>query len=404
MRGQGGLLFFSGGALRKGRLNRYNGICETQSSSHKRGIRMMKLAWTMVGVGCLLAASTTAFAGVTAQVTLAGSSATSVAIDPNITTTFSVDVSISVSPETILSSEMLLTAGTGNVVQIVSGSYGPDWDPSLSLAIPVGAVNPNSVAKFGAVPLSPPEEAPRLSGNYLLATLDLQIVPGTSAGEYTLNVSSLVTGDADTFQNIGGDAGSAFTLTVLPPAAAPAIVSAVSRKTHGGAGSFDVDLVNPLPSQAIAVECRTGGPSTVVVTFDQPIAGVDGLDNSDVSLTSTAAPGTVDSVLISDTQLTIQMSGVASVGRIKLAFPGIANAAGAYALATGTICCGVLLGDGTGDGTANVFDLVTCRNVLGASVTSSNFRNDVTTDGSVNVFDLVSIRNSLGTSIPGACP
>src|SRR6201984_2887231 len=48
-------------------------------------------------------------------------------------------------------------------------------------------------------------------------------------------------------------------------------VGAVSRKTHGTAGNFDVDL--PLAGQP-GIECRTGGASgnhTVIVTFDVPV-------------------------------------------------------------------------------------------------------------------------------------
>src|SRR5207244_3562267 len=49
--------------------------------------------------------------------------------------------------------------------------------------------------------------------------------------------------------------------------AAPTVTSVVSRKAHGGAGTFDVDL--PLTGTP-GVECRSGGATndfTMVVTF-----------------------------------------------------------------------------------------------------------------------------------------
>ena len=67
---------------------------------------------------------------------------------------------------------------------------------------------------------------------------------------------------------------------------APAALSAVSRKTHGGAGTFDVPL--PLTGSA-GIECRSGsGPNSdghqIIVTFATPVtdsgvtvSSIDGL-------------------------------------------------------------------------------------------------------------------------------
>src|SRR5207302_1130418 len=53
----------------------------------------------------------------------------------------------------------------------------------------------------------------------------------------------------------------------------PILVGAVSRKTHGTAGTFDVDLLPPNSG----IECRSGGTNgdyQVVVTFTVPITGL----------------------------------------------------------------------------------------------------------------------------------
>ena len=67
---------------------------------------------------------------------------------------------------------------------------------------------------------------------------------------------------------------SACRQSVVPPAVP--VGSVVSRKTHGGAGAFAVDL--PL-SGTPGIECRTGGANlnhTIVFTFANPLASVGG--------------------------------------------------------------------------------------------------------------------------------
>src|SRR5205085_7958130 len=53
------------------------------------------------------------------------------------------------------------------------------------------------------------------------------------------------------------------------------LLSVASRKTHGSAGTFDLDL----PLNGSGIECRSGGANgdyTLVFTFASPLGGVDG--------------------------------------------------------------------------------------------------------------------------------
>ncbi|NLX06157.1 MAG: hypothetical protein GXY33_13545, partial [Phycisphaerae bacterium] len=93
----------------------------------------------------------------------------------------------------------------------------------------------------------------------------------------------------------------------------PSIMAAVSRMTHGTAGQFENDLWS-----AEAIEHRAGGPTTLVVTFDYPIQGNEGLDVSDVTLSS----GSVTDLAIDDDELTITMNGAANGQNLIVAFPG----------------------------------------------------------------------------------
>src|SRR5690606_22058113 len=67
----------------------------------------------------------------------------------------------------------------------------------------------------------------------------------------------------------------------------PQLLSAVSRRTHGAAGAFDVAM--DLGSSATTVEPRSGttGSPQAVITFDSPVEATDGTpDCSEVSITN----------------------------------------------------------------------------------------------------------------------
>ncbi len=175
----------------------------------------------------------------------------------------------------------------------------------------------------------------------------------------------------------------------------PTIVGAVSRKGHAAAGEFPVDV-----STETAVEYRSSGPTEILVTFDQDIQGVGGLDISDVALSS----GLVTSLSARDNELLVRMRLAANAAMLGIAFPGICQQGDESNLVTDTLCFGVLLGDANGDGKVNIFDLVAIRNHLNQPVTAGNFRHDPNIDGAINIFDLVLVRNNLNISISGGCP
>lgn len=183
----------------------------------------------------------------------------------------------------------------------------------------------------------------------------------------------------------------------------PTIASAVSRKTHGGTGDFDVDILAPSGTADVAVEPRTGGPTRIVVNFSQDVQAPDGLDPSDVSLASSgAADGTVSNVAIVGSELAVDMTGTSDEARLSIGFPGIASLDGIYV--GESLCLGVLLGDTDASGAINIFDLLNVRNKLSQPVDATSFRSDLTAEGVINIFDLLAARNNLTHTLTGACP
>jgi len=177
----------------------------------------------------------------------------------------------------------------------------------------------------------------------------------------------------------------------------PTVVGAVSRKSHGAAGEFDLDL--PLDGGLFAFgEGRLGGVSELVVAFSEPVFAADGVaDESEVSV----SVGVVQNVGLAGDQMTVQLSGVAETTCLAVAFAGLVDADGNPMLGPRFSFC-VLAGDVNGDGTVDLLDLEQIRDQLNQPVTADSVRADVNTDGQVNIFDLVAVRNRLDAT--GPCP
>lgn len=189
---------------------------------------------------------------------------------------------------------------------------------------------------------------------------------------------------------------------VLPDLSPPMVSAAISRRTHGTI-DYDVDLLAPLAGYAVGVESRQGGPTELLITFNEPVFGAAGLDPSDVSVVDgLGSPITVTAVSIAGSQLTVELSGVGNATRVTCTFGGIEDGDGSASVSS--LCFGVLLGDVTGDGTVNIFDLLNVRNQLALPVAAGNFRADIDLSNAINVFDLLSVRNRLTTACHVPCP
>jgi len=154
------------------------------------------------------------------------------------------------------------------------------------------------------------------------------------------------------------------------------LVSAASRKNHGNAGTFDIDL--PLTGTP-GVECRAGNGGTfrqaIVFTFSEAVTSITG--------TTTTSCGSVNSTTISGSTVSVELGHVNCDGSdITVTVLGVNGASGSVdASATMTL----RTGDVNTDGVVNNTDLKEIRmNVGRGLVNDDNFRNDITVDGKVN--------------------
>lgn len=195
-------------------------------------------------------------------------------------------------------------------------------------------------------------------------------------------------------------------LQVPPACPSLTMVSASSVKTHAFSGgssptAYAVNLPLNVPG---GVEPRVSGPTKVVLTFSQPITATDGTLNIGDEVAATGA--TITNLAVAGAQLTLDLAAVINPSCVRIHIEngpeGMVSAAGDELEGSNDIYVRSLIGDITGDGSTNVFDLVEVRNVLNQAVNASNFRSDVTLDKTINVFDLVTIRNGLNLAI--SCP
>lgn len=168
------------------------------------------------------------------------------------------------------------------------------------------------------------------------------------------------------------------------------ITGAVSRKTHGGAGSFDIPL--PLSGEP-GVECRSNdGNFTLVVTFDNNV--VSG------NATVTSGVGTVSGVpIFSGNTMTINLAGVADVQRLTVTLQGVTDTM-SQVLPDTPINMNMLIGDTSGNKTVNASDIAQTKAQVGAVVTGANFREDVNVSGTLTSADVSLVKSKLGNSVP----
>jgi uncharacterized delta-60 repeat protein len=173
-------------------------------------------------------------------------------------------------------------------------------------------------------------------------------------------------------------------------AGGPALTSAVSRKTHGAAGSFDV----PLPlGGATGVEPRnTNGTHKLVFGF-----------SADVVSGSAAITGGTGSIvgnpIFSGKTMTVDLTAVADVQKLTVTLSGVTTST-SQVLPDTAVSVNMLVGDTTGDKTVKAADVAQTRGQVGVAVTAANFREDVKTDGAIDAMDVNQVRSRVGNSVP----
>jgi hypothetical protein len=174
---------------------------------------------------------------------------------------------------------------------------------------------------------------------------------------------------------------------------APLVLStAASRKAHGGAGTFDVNL--PLAGQP-GVECRsggTGGDHTLVVTFNNIVVSGDATVTDGVG--SIAGPPS-----FSSNTMTVSLAGVADAQTVTVTLSNVTDSS-AQTLPDTLVSASFLLGDTNNNRGVNASDVSQTKAQVGQPISGSNFRSDVNANGAINASDTTIIKVAVGTALP----
>jgi len=173
-------------------------------------------------------------------------------------------------------------------------------------------------------------------------------------------------------------------------------LKAVSRKTHGTAGNFDISL--PLTGTKAGVECRKGGTSknhTAILTFPSAVTVV----SVDVRLDPAALnpAGSVSSFSVSGKIATVNLTGVSNAQTLRVNLRGVSDGKTTNDV---TVPMSVLLGDTNGSRSVDAKDVTLTQSKSGQMTNSTNFHEDVTLDGTINSSDTQMVQSTVGTKLP----
>jgi len=181
------------------------------------------------------------------------------------------------------------------------------------------------------------------------------------------------------------------------------LTGAVSRKTHGAAGTFDINM--PLTGSS-GIECRSGGAThdySLVATFSSNV-NVTGMPQAQVITGSgcVGSGGVCDpngTVSVSGNIVTVPLTNIADAQVINVQINGV-NGAGDEPAVNVNIPVGILIGDVNGNRAVNASDVALTKSQVGQNVGAGNFREDVNANGTISSTDVAIVKSDVGTSLP----
>jgi Fibronectin type III domain/Dockerin type I domain len=192
-----------------------------------------------------------------------------------------------------------------------------------------------------------------------------------------------------------GNSAASNPVSVTPaPPSPPLLTAALSRKTHGSAGTFDLplDISQPVGG-AVTVESRAIGAGHIIVfQFDKPVTSVG---------TVTAVDGTAEaignaSVQFAGTEVIVTLTGITDNNRVAISLTNL-NGLGA---SSSSVALGFLVGDINNSRSVNATDISGIKARSGQSATPANFKFDLNASGGINATDIAAVKARSGLVLP----
>jgi len=181
-----------------------------------------------------------------------------------------------------------------------------------------------------------------------------------------------------------------------PVIAKLASTGAVSRKIHGGAGTFDLVLdTSQAITGAVTVESRIiGAGHTIVFQFDEPITAAGSVTSVDVA----GAPIGNASAVASGSDVIVTLLNISDNRRATISLVGVNGSFNT------SVSMGFLVGDVNNSSTVNATDISGIKARSGQTANATNFKFDINVSGGINASDISSVKSRsgliLGTTPP----
>ncbi len=319
--------------------------------------------------------------------------ATTFDIDRSTTSTFQLDLNVMVPFNSLNVTYFMQTGANGSglfsaIARNIMGTPYSDLNTSDAVAFTpanglLDPVNNNDLGGYTefAVPIP--------SGQYFVGRLTFSISPEIPVGTYTIFLDNrAIVGDE--FDNDHTLVANTVTINIVGNPAQLSLVSAASRKIHGSAGTFDINL--PLMGEPGIESRNTGGDHTLVFTFSTPV--VSG------SATVTSGIGSVaGSPVFSGHTMTVELTGVADVQKITVTLHNVTDTF-AQVLPDTAVSVNMLIGDANSNRAVNAADINRIKMQVGVPVTAANFLTDINANGTVTASDVAQGKLNSGHTLP----
>jgi hypothetical protein len=215
------------------------------------------------------------------------------------------------------------------------------------------------------------------------------VVPGPRGFEslsYDAERRALVLYSGNGAHGVQGD-----TWTFSPPL--PQLTTVVSRKIHGGAGAFDVDLTN-----GSGIECRSGGADgsyTMVFRFANVLTNVD-------SAAVSSGTGSVANAMIDSNDphnYLVNLTGATNAQIIKVSLTNVSDTARNFSPAVAG-SMKILIGDVDANGRVDGNDVSAVQSDTRQNTDSNNYRYDVDANGRIDGNDVSATQAQTRTGLP----
>ena len=243
--------------------------------------------------------------------------------------------------------------------------------------------------------------APASNGGSAITSYTLRCVgPNTvtaSGGASPLTVSGMINGAnyaCNVFAtNSAGNGADSATVNVTPSALPPlALVSVLSRKTHGAAGDFDLSIDNAvLIGDAVTTEPRgIGAGHTLVFQFNIPVTAAGIVSVID----SATAPVGVATLSNAANNVMVTLTGIADNKRVTVILTNVNGIVTPFSTSIG-----FLVGDVNGTRSVNSSDISGVKARSGQPTDALNFKFDVNASGAVNSSDISAVKARSGLTL-----